>query len=205
MARGEGLTLHPAEQYARDVLDGMCYTHIAARRHPKSATPRACRDINTGGNSEVAMELQIKGQTVLIDDEDLALVQGYGWCPMQGRYMHAYIPGSGHKGKFVRMHRLIMGASGKALVDHVNGNGFDNRKENLRFCTTSQNLFNRGPNKNNPWGIKGIRYDKRRGRYFASICVNHKSHFLGYFDTPEKAGEAYALAAPKYHGQFART
>ena len=132
MARGEGLTLHPAEQYARDVLDGLCYTHIAARRHPKSATPRACRDINTGGNSEVAMELQIKGQTVLIDDEDAGLIEGYGWCIGGNGYVIAHIPGSGHVGKKVYLHRLLLGCEGrKPYVDHLDGNPLDNRRSNI--------------------------------------------------------------------------
>lgn len=151
------------------------------------------------------MELNIKGIPVFIDDEDYELVRGYGWTPMHNRYMHAYIPGSGHRGKFVRMHRLIMKAKDGDILDHINGNGFDNRKGNLRFCSVSENLCNRGPKKNNPWGIKGIRFDKRRGRFFASICVNYKSHFLGYFDTAEEAGKAYADNVVKYHGAFAKT
>lgn len=150
------------------------------------------------------MELSIKGISVLIDDEDYELVSKYTWCNMQGRYMHAYIPGSGHRGKFVRMHRLILDAPQGVLVDHINGNGFDNRKSNLRLCTQSQNLMNRGMNKNNPYGLKGVKFDKRRNRYSASICRNYKSKFLGSYDTPQEAHLAYIAAVKEYHGDFAR-
>jgi hypothetical protein len=150
------------------------------------------------------MEIDVKGLKVLIDEEDYDLIKGYTWCKCGGGYVHAYIPGSGHVGKNIRMHRLIMHVAKGRQVDHINGNRLDNRKTNLRVCNTSENLRNRGPKKTNPYRLKGVTYDKRRGTYFARICVGYKTKWLGSFDTPEKAYQAYVRAAPLYHGEFAK-
>ena len=81
--------------------------------------------------------------------------------------------------------------------------GVDNRKINLRLCTTSQNCCNRGKPSNNTSGIKGVR-ENPRGRWTAEITKEWCTYFLGTFDTKEQAQEAHIKAALELHGDFAR-
>jgi hypothetical protein len=89
-------------------------------------------------------------------------------------------------------------------IDHINGNPGDNRIENLREATNTQNQYNRGANKNNTSGHKGVCWDKPRGKWRAQIVLDRKSVFLGHYETAEAAGEAYRRAAEKAHGAFAQ-
>jgi hypothetical protein len=89
--------------------------------------------------------LLTQGQVALIDDEDYNLVSNYNWyANKDGRTFYAATK-IRQKGKrtTISMHRIIMGAKIGQQIDHTNGNGCDNRKENLRFCTNSQNQQNR--------------------------------------------------------------
>lgn len=87
-------------------------------------------------------------------------------------------------------------------LDHINGDGTDNRLANLREATPAQNSANKGAMSNSRTGLKGV--SRFRKRWTAEICVNGVKHRLGFFDTPEEAALAYAMAAPNIHGDFAR-
>lgn len=91
-------------------------------------------------------------------------------------------------------------------LDHINGNKLDNRIENLRLAGASQNQSNISvrPSKKSPWP-KGVSYESDRRKWRAGIKFCGISFNLGYYDSPELAHEAYALAAKKYFGEFART
>ena len=89
-------------------------------------------------------------------------------------------------------------------VDHEDRNGLNNRWQNLRPCTGTQNQGNRKLNANNTTGLKGVGYDRRRKRFTAKIAVDRKRFFLGYFDTAEEAHAAYCEAAKEKFGAFAR-
>jgi len=88
-------------------------------------------------------------------------------------------------------------------IDHINGINTDNRIENLREATISQNLHNRGPNKSNTTGYKGVTFNKREKKYKAAIGVNGRRICLGSFDCPKEAHKAYCKAANNLHGEFA--
>jgi len=122
-----------------------------------------------------------------------------GW--KSDRYMRITIHGK----KYIS-HRLAFlymeGRWPEKELDHINVDGFDNRWCNIREATGCQNQLNRGPQKNNTSGAKGVY--KRRNRWMASITVNSKRHYLGLFDTVEKAQEAYKKAALGLCGQFAK-
>jgi hypothetical protein len=109
-------------------------------------------------------------------------------------------------GKFRRilLHRLISGAPQGVIVDHIDGDRLNNRRENLRLCGNAENLRNRKTPKNNKTGYKGVSRDARRNKYQAIIKAENKKHYLGSFDTPEKAALAYNAAAIRLHGEFAR-
>lgn len=102
------------------------------------------------------------------------------------------------------MHRLLMTSPTGTMVDHINGNGLDNRKENLRVVTNSQNLMNRGKNKNNTSGYKGVLWDKVRNKWIALIGFNNKNIYLGRFFTKNEAAFAYNAKAEELFGEFAQ-
>jgi hypothetical protein len=102
------------------------------------------------------------------------------------------------------LHRIIMNPPANMQIDHVNHDTLDNRRCNLRVCTNSENLMNRGKTKSNTSGFKGVNREKRlkRKKYRARITANKKTFYLGNFDDPAQAGEAYQEAAREYHGEF---
>ena len=89
-------------------------------------------------------------------------------------------------------------------VDHINGDRLDNRKENLRFCTLSQNSMNKRGRSSRTSKYKGVCYAKRRNKWQASIRVDGKERFLGYFNNEEDAAKAYDEAALKFYKEFAK-
>lgn len=109
----------------------------------------------------------------------------------------------------VRLHQMVMERmrNGEPLkngevVDHINRNPLDNRRENLRLATRSQNSVHRNKQPYNKTGYKGVSIKKSTGKFLAVITVNKKQIHLGYFDTAEKAYQAYCQAAIEYHGEF---
>jgi hypothetical protein len=87
-------------------------------------------------------------------------------------------------GKNQRLHRFLMGDCGDRVVDHINHDVRDNRKENLRLATPQQNCFNSKRNSNNSTGYKGVSINSAYNKYAAQIYFNNKRIFLGYFDCP---------------------
>jgi AP2 domain. len=102
----------------------------------------------------------------------------------------------------VKMHRLVTNAPEDKQVDHKNGNKLDNRKENLRLCTNTENQQNRqsvrGSSK-----FKGVDWNKRAGKWRARVEDGDKSIFLGHFIEETDAAEAYNKAATELFGEFA--
>lgn len=107
----------------------------------------------------------------------------------------------------ILMHRVIMESMLERKlkkgewVDHINGDGLDNRRENLRLATPSQNMQNVGKRSHNTSGYKGV--SSCGSRWRATIRVNGKQKHLGVFATPELAHAAYCESADKLHGDFA--
>lgn len=144
----------------------------------------------------------------LVDTADAPLVSGYAWRPISPEnsrtsYAAAH---SSILGRDVLMHRIILDLTDPDIhVDHVNGNGLDNTRKNLRTATPSQNHANTERQRNNTSGYKGVSYAKDRNKYHAYIKVNGQRESLGYFSDPTEAARAYDTAARKAWGVYART
>jgi hypothetical protein len=100
-------------------------------------------------------------------------------------------------------HLWMTGAWPASEIDHRDGNRANNRWNNLRVATSSQNKMNGGRRSDNTSGYRGVRFDKRRGIWVAEIYANGIKHHIGYFQTAEAAAAAYAEAAARIHGPFA--
>jgi hypothetical protein len=144
------------------------------------------------------------GTSVIVDAEDYDWLINWKWSAHgEGYAMRGEHIGN-RKYKYFTMHREIIGAKKGDIVDHVNGNKLDNRKENLRIANRSQNATNSKHRKNKS-GYRGVCMDKRRGLWKSEIRVGDgKRKFLGYYEAKIEAAKAYNDAATKYHGEFAK-
>jgi hypothetical protein len=108
--------------------------------------------------------------------------------------------------KLYAVHRLVWVMHGKdplTFVDHINGNVLDNRIENLRAATHSQNCMNRCQRSDNTSGIKGVM--RKKDKWYGSVILNHKAYSAGYFDRKEDAAAAVNKLRKELHGEFARS
>lgn len=113
------------------------------------------------------------------------------------------MPGSGRRGQTILMHRLITGAAPGQEVDHVNRDGLDNRRANLRVATRSQQIANQDIRLDNTSGYRGVSWRRDSRRWQAQLTVNGKWRGLGCYDDPEDAARAYDAAAREHFGEFA--
>lgn len=138
-------------------------------------------------------------QTFMVDESDVPLVAQYNWCVgVNG------VPRASVNGKMTTIHKLLNPTWREC--DHVSTDQLDNRRSNLRECSRRENVCNRRKASVGAYSsrFKGVSLDRRRGRFTASITYEGKCHYLGSFVTEEEAHKAYAAAATKYHGAFAR-
>lgn len=145
-----------------------------------------------------------QGKEAIIDPGDLSLVEGRKWSVASRSETHSsrYYAQGFVAGRVVLMHRIILDAKPGQIVDHINGDGLDNRRANLRIATPSQNNYNQSMQRHNFWGFKGVSANRKRWR--ARIKVNGYVMRLGTFDSPEEAALAYDEAARIHHGEFGR-
>lgn len=139
-----------------------------------------------------------QGKFALVDDEDYEYLSKIKW----------YVDPSGYVANKTKnvifMHRLVAKTPKGKSTDHINGNKLDNQKKNLRTCTTSQNMANRGKQVNNTSGYKGVFWSKAAGKWRAQIRHKNKSIHLGLFETKKDAAKAYNKKAKELWGCFAQ-
>jgi hypothetical protein len=143
---------------------------------------------------------------VLIDKDDYEYLNSFKWGIINNGSHKYAARGTRKKGQPYRkilMHREILNCPKNKMIDHINGNTLDNRKENLRIVTRAKNLQNSKKRSDSNFNYKGI--GKRNGKYFARIQIAvDKRLFLGYYNTDIEAARAYDIAAKLHFGENAR-
>ena len=142
-----------------------------------------------------------QGKFAIVDAEDYPRLARHKWAVSQSRY-NFYACRWIH-GKKISMHRLILNAPHGMLVDHIDGNGLNNRKANLRLCTITQNNRNSRPYRNATSKYKGVCWEKACRKWYAKIKPNRKTISLGLFTDQIEAAVAYDRKAEVLFGEFA--
>jgi len=147
------------------------------------------------------------GNKAIVDDEDFDKVSQIPWYEHEGyakskKYL-GVIDGK-KRSKWFSMHGLIMNTAPGMHTDHVNGNKLDNRRCNLRICTSSQNLMNARPYAGSSSKYKGVYLNKKAKKWRAYITLNKVRKHIGTFNCEKEAAAAYNREAIKLFGEFAR-
>ncbi len=156
-------------------------------------------------NADHALIPLTQGMLTKISLDSLPLVEGYSWYAQYKPNTGTFYARSWDGATVLRLHRVVMGllAGDKRLVDHINHDTLDNTLENLRICSSADNLKNQRKAKDNTSGHKGVNFDKRASKWRAQIMLNGKRKTLGYFSTIEDAAKAYDKAAIEHYGEYA--
>lgn len=150
------------------------------------------------------MEIKLnKRYIALVDDEDFERVNKYRWFYHHNGYARLTTK-IGKEKKQINMHRFILNAPINMEVDHINHNGLDNRRCNLRLCTHIQNQQNSKKRLNTKYKYKCVYFDKDKNKWRVRMKVNRKQIYIGYFESELEGAKAYNNAAIKYFGEFAK-
>jgi len=149
-----------------------------------------------------------QGKFAIVDPEDYPRLAKHKWYAAYNGHSFYAIRGQWSpirkRRLTISMHRIILNVHPSLYVDHINRNGLDNRKANLRPATPADNSRNaRHPKINTSSKYRGVFWNPRAGNWRAAISVNHKKKHIGYFNSETQAAKAYDRAARKYHSQFA--
>lgn len=148
-----------------------------------------------------------QGKFALVDDEDFDFLNQWKWSVSKiGNNFYAMRSKKitkTRKSITIRMHRLILNVSKGEYVDHIDMNGLNNQRSNIRVCTNAENSRNRTASKNTSSKFKGVSWHKRNKKWCANIKVDRKTYSIGSFTSEIEAAKAYDLKAKELHGEFA--
>jgi hypothetical protein len=145
-----------------------------------------------------------QGKYALVDNEDYEKLSKYKWYSQKNRltwYTTRWIKKDG-KWKQIQMHRQIMKTPKGMVTDHIDHNGLNNQKKNLRICTVQQNNCN-NLQKAGKSGVRGVYWYKRYNNWHVQITINGKRTHIGYYDDINEAAKEWNRVAKKYNGEFA--
>ena len=152
-----------------------------------------------------------QGKIALVDDVDYEQLAKHRWYSNKREYpnssrwyaqRNAKHTDAVNGRKIVYMHQAIMGVKNNLEIDHINGDGLDNRRANLRFCSHSENMANQRKTRGSSI-YKGVSWHKAARKWSAKIKQSgHKMH-IGYFDAEEEAARAYDARASELYGEHA--
>lgn len=144
-----------------------------------------------------------RGKYAIVDAEDFEWLSFYKWHYTNTGY--AATRDRALRRGILHIHRFICPTNYRQEIDHINHNKLDNRKANLRICSSSQNKYNRSVHRDSANGFKGVeKCNSFSNPWIARISVGKGRVYLGCFATKREAAKAYKIAAKKYHGEFAR-
>lgn len=175
--------------------------NLLARRNkinPNRMTRRSENDITGNGVNIIYLT---KDKQCLVDKEDYDMLVKYRWSYGTHGYAHSRI--NKHK-PLQLMHRLILNIKDRnVIVDHIDGNKLNNKKENLRICSRAENIRHRSNlTKTNKSGKVGVCFSKKNQKWKAYIQINKKMKTLGSFNNIEDAIKVRIEAEKKYFGEF---
>jgi hypothetical protein len=146
------------------------------------------------------------GLVCLVDPADIPLVRQYVWYAQRRRKETTFYARGLVEGRPTLMHVLLMGRRPGFAIDHVNGDGLDNRRRNLRWATQSQNQANKGKHSCSRQQYKGVIPPRAKAKgWWARVTVDGQTHLLGPYETALEAALAYDQKARDVFGEFART
>jgi len=164
----------------------------------------SCSNFSPAENVKLNLPRRIpltRGKFALVDSADYYHLAKFQWfAEFGGRTFYATRK---QNGKAVKMHRYIMFAPSHLVVDHIDRNGLNNTRANLRLCTAAQNMRNVVSNVRATSKYKGVHWNKRMKRWAAAIQFEKKQYHLGYFTDQIAAAKAYDKKAMELHRQFA--
>lgn len=142
------------------------------------------------------------GSEVLVDEADAWLLEKWSWDTLKSGHVGRTMSSGKRYIKRIQLHREIMNPSAELVVDHINGNPLDNRRENLRVCTRQQNQRNMTMHRDNKSGYKGVCQNGRN--WMAGIWDGKKRLHLGTFHTKVEAARKYDQKATELFGPYAK-
>lgn len=185
-----------------------CHKHYMQMKRYGKIKETTVRDVNsyTINEEDSSAEIFVRNRqsetigSFCIDLEDLEEILKNAW----------YIHSNGYVGsrrvrtdeKRIYLHRFLMDAQSNEVVDHIDRNPLNNRKNNLRIATQSKNMMNTISPSDNTSGVKGVSFNKKRGRWHAYISIDGRRINLGFFENFKEASKARKDAEIKYHGEY---